>query len=457
MKESSIQKDILISNNNFSKREGDALKEINELSKITNENNSYNYIHDKILENPSNNTYCKNNYNSINLGGINNGKNLNRTNNEPLKYKKYNLYDISKELDNEEKTNFNNFYDINKINSLNNKNLLKINSYRDIHYNSDFHINLNNEIEKNKLKLENEKLIKENISIKKELSDALNQINSIKEKPFSLNPNNDELNNQLSFLQNKIAIYEISLEKTKNKYENQINYYIEQLANYNNLIAIINSFFRIISEKYIPNYNFNIQNNTSDIHTVPLIKNDFEEKFKIIEIYISNLNSELNKYKSKNTNFESSLLNQNLSEIKTETKDDQFKLNKNIEEIKDNDNSNYNNIKDSSFIKTNNAFSIGANIFENEIIAKKIRANSSTKAKTNIIKKEIKKSNSFMKNKKSKKEKNSKRKDSRNNENKNNKDIIKYSRKNYKTFKNSKDLPTRDKKRSKSKTKNKNK
>ena len=435
-----------MSNNNYSTTEEKDYKAITDLSKNNTEIDNYSYFINNNKEYPNNNSYNKNNnnLNSIN-SGINNDinvNNLNPVNNAPLKYKKYNIYEMRKEINNEEKNNFNNFYENNNIN--NNHNFSRFNSYRDIHYNNEFHSNLNNEIEKNRYKIENEKLVKENMALKNDLNEALNQINKIKEQPLILNPNNNDLKEQLSILQNKIAIYEISLEKTKNKYEKQINYYIQELSNYNNLISIINTFFENISKKYLAstNYNFNIKNNfVNPINANSLNENDFEGKFKKIEIYISNLNTELDKYKSRNINFDSSLINQNLTNEKMDIKED---------ELKDINNNN-------SFINKNNAFTNDNNvIFENEIIAKKVRSNSSTKTRTRLNKKEIKKNNSFVKNKKNIKEtkdKNSKRKDSKSKDKKSNLDIIKYSRKSHKTFKNSIDIPTKDKKRSKSKTK----
>ena len=450
-------------NNNYSPTEEKDTKIITNISRINNDNDSYNFFNN--IDYPINNNYNKGN--DINFTNISNDTSLNSNINAPLKYKKYNFHEIRKELNNKEKNDFNNFYENNNNNNTNNhnQNLLRFNSYRDIHYNSDFHSNINNEIEKNKLKLENEKLTKENMSIKKELNDALNTINRIKDQPLLLNNNNNnEFNKQLSILQNKISIYELSLEETKNKYETEINYYIQQLSNYTILISIVNSFFQNIFKNYMHNYNYslNIPNNLQkNTYATPLNRDEFEEKFKIIEKYIFNLNNELKNYKIKNKTFESSLLNPNLidnkDDININIKDDEFKLNNNNEE--DNQDNEWNN--NNSFIKTNDFFSKNNKlVFENEIIAKKLRSNSSTKAKCKYINKENKKNNSFAKNKKNKKGKNSKRKDSRNNLNKNNNiDIIKSSKKNNnnKTFKKSIDIPNKDKNRSKSKNKIKNK
>jgi hypothetical protein len=90
-------------------------------------------------------------------------------------------------------------------------------------------------------------------------------------------------------------------------------------------------------------------------------------------------------------------------------------------------------------------------MFENEIIAKKVRANSSTRGKIRVSKKDSKKNNSFAK----KKNRNgiNKKKDSRNKDNKNNLDIISYSKKSHKNYKKSVEIPKQERKRSKSKTK----
>ena len=420
-----------MSNTNYTITEDRESHPKNELSNVNNESNTYN-----ILKNYNNIFDKYNDFNSYN-NDINLNSNLNNVNNAPLKYKRYNLYEIRKELGDEEKNNFNDFYE--KNNNTNN-NLLRFNSQRNIHYNDEFHTNLNNEIEKNRLKLENEKLLKENISLKKELNNALN---NVKEQPLILN-NSNNTNEQLCALQNKISIYEISLEKTKNKYEQQINYYIEQISKYNNLINVINIFFQNISKKY--DLNLIIKEQNKD---VPLNTKYLEEKFKQIELYISNMNNELNSYRIKN--FDSSILNQNLNmnlmDRKTEVKE--IKENKNMEEIND---LNINMDNNNSYIKTNNAFNNNNIMFENEIIAKKVRANSSTRGKIRVSKKDTKKNNSFAKNKKNRNGIN-KKKDSKNKDNKNNLDIINYSKKSHKTFKKSVEIPKQERKRSKSKTK----
>ena len=235
-----------------------------------------------------------------------------------------------------------------------------------------------------------------------------------------------------------------SFEKTKNHYENQINYYIQQLSNYNNLISIVNSFFQNISKKYIPDYNFNIQNNFLDpTNYIPFNQNELEEKFKKIEDYIYNLNNEINIYKNQNKNFESSMPNNNLIDTK-------FELNDNYYLPREDNNIEENDLNNSSLIKNNNCFNNNV-IFENEIIAEKIRSNSSTRTRSRFNKKENDRQLTFHNNKRNKKEKS---KDSQNNKNKSSLDIKKYNKK-YNKIKNSNDISIKGKRKSKSKNKNK--
>jgi len=339
--------------------------------------------------------------------------------NTSLKYKKYNFNEVRKELNNEQNNNINNYI------SNNYRNLLKYNSFRNFQNNFSFHNNLNNELEKNKLKLENERLLKENMLIKKELYEALNQINKMKEQSLMIdntNIKNTELNEQLSLFNNQIAVNEISFERAKKLYEKQINSYIQQLSNYNTLITLVDSFFQSISKKYIPNYSFNLPNIIVDPNNfVPLSKNDFEAKFNKIEEYINNLNQELNCYRLQNKNDS----NEN-SNNKNKISINDFIVDKNDEEQKNLDDSN-----NSFYIKTNN-------IFENEIIAQKIRANSTKKVKGKLSKKKLNISKLNAKKEKSK--------NMRNNIKRSNLEALKNNKNFYKTFKSSSNLQIRSKK-----------
>ena len=376
--------------------------------------------------------------------------NLNNINSNytPLKYKNYNTNELKKESNNKQKNNNSRLYEISNTNYINNNNnILKFNSYRD----NNFHSNLNNELEKNKLKLENEKLIKENILIKNELKDALNQINKIKEQPLILNSNNirnnNDLKEQLSLLNNKITIYEVSLEKTKNLYEKQINYYVQQLTNYNILISIVTSFFENISKKYIPNYNFNLQNIYADKFNSniqndvnPLNKSDLEEKFQKIENYIYNLQQELNNYRIQGKCLDPPL-SYNQYNGKNENKNE-FNQNKNG---KENDVYNLEKNNNYSFIKTEN-------LFENEIIAKKIRSNSTSKIRRKYSSKKNGNNSCLNLSKKKRKDKS---KDSRSKLSKNNLDLdfAKCGHKNCKASKIPVNLTVKNKKKSNPKIK----
>ena len=336
-----------------------------------------------------------------------------------MKYKKYNFNEVSKELNNEQNDNITNYT------SNNYRNSLQYNSFRHFQNNNNFHNNLNSELEKNRLKIENERLLKENILIKKELNEALNQINKMKGQSLmvnNMNIKNSEFNEQLSLLNNQISVNEISLEKTKNIYEKQINSYIQQLSNYNTLLTLVDSFFQTISKKYIPNYSFNLPNIFVDPKNFePLNKNDFEEKFNKIEEYIYNLNQELNCYRLQNKNDS----NENTNNKKKISISD-FIVDKNDEDEKNLDDSN-----NSFYIKTNN-------IFENEIIAQKIRANSTKKIKGKWSKKKLDNINSNVKKGKSKNLRNSLKRS--------NLEAMKNNKNFYKTFKSSSNLQLRGKK-----------
>ena len=379
--------------------------------------------------------------------------NLNNINSNyiPLKYKNYNTNELKKESNNKQKNNISGLYENSNTNYINNNhNILRFNSYRD----NNFHSNLNNELEKNKLKLENEKLIKENILIKNELKDALNQINKIKEQPLILNSNNNrnnDLKEQLSLLNNKITIYEVSLEKTKNLYEKQINYYVQQMSNYNILISIVTSFFENISKKYIPNYNFNLQNfyvdkfNSNSQNDVnPLNKNDLEEKFQKIENYIYNIQQELNNYRLQGKRLDPPLTYNQYNEKNENKNKSEFNQNRNGEE-----NDVYN------FENSNNSFMKTENIFENEIIAKKIRSNSTSKIRRKYSTKNGNNSCLNLSKKKRKDKSKDKSKDSKSKLRKNNLDLdfAKCGHKNNKVSKIPVNLTIKNKKKSNPKIK----
>ena len=170
---------------------------------------------------------------------------------DELNLKKYNsLLEIKKDINEERKDNtYLNSRSINNILMNNPNNYLKFNSYTNYQNNELFHKNLNYELEKNKIRFQRD----DNFN-KQNLDDFLTKINQNGPKDNLDN----EFNDEIEILKNKISQYEVSLENTKVQYQKQINFYVQQLSNYNTLITIISNFFKNISKKFIPNYNFNI-------------------------------------------------------------------------------------------------------------------------------------------------------------------------------------------------------
>ena len=356
---------------------------------------------------------------------------------EEFDFKKYNtLLEVKKEL-NEERKNDTNFIDKNdnNIRTSNQSNFSKFNSYKNFQNNEIFHRNLNYELEKNKIKLQKENTFNENNYKQNYREDFLTKINPSSPKNNNIN---NEFIDEIEILKNKISQYETSLENTKVQYQKQINFYIQQLSNYNTLITIISNFFKNISKKFIPNYNFNIPNIIIEPNNfVPLNQNDIEEKFNKIEEYINNLNSELNEYKEREK--EHLTIDRNYDFDKNEI-DKYITQNNKIKETISN--TNYNNIYSGE-----NDF-----IFKNEILAKKVRSKSSSKPRLQLNKK-INSNKNLFKNKNYKNEtKLAKRNNSyREKERKNNLDIIQYASKNRKKSKATRNIPIKANKKSKSK------
>ena len=347
-------------------------------------------------------------------------------------FKKYNtLLEIKKEL-NEEAKNDNHFVGNNNL-IMDRDNIIKYNSYKGYQNSDLFHKNLNSNLEKNIIKLQRENIIN-NKGKQNDYDELLNRINPNISK-------NKETNDEIEILKNKISQYESSLENTRIEYQKQINFYIQQTSNYNALITIITNFFKIISTKYIPNYNFNIPNHTIEPNNfIQLNQKDFEEKFNKIIEYINDLHSELEEYKNK----DNLVINKNIDVDKNEL-DKFIQLNNNINDSfpRTNINNNY------------NYFSEGKDfIFKNEILSKKVRSKSSMKPKVHITKKLNDNKKNLFKNKDNK---NNKKLTKRNNsyrvaEKNNNLDIVQYTKKKKKTNKDFKNIPIKSNKKSKSKT-----
>ena len=243
--------------------------------------------------------------------------------------------------------------------------------------------NILNSPEYLKLQKENDSLIQENISLKQELAETINQLNKIKSTEININytNNNNDLRKQLIFLQEKLSIYENSLEKTKIQYEDQIKNYLSQISNCNNYLQIVYSFFNNIKERFFPNFDLgscNFQNNNLTINN----NNEFSLKFQEIEKLISNIFNELNYYKSNNQQLKNinkydinNDYNNIINNLNNNSNIDKINSIKNLEqrifmlekEFKQN------NIIDNNFIDKKNIE------FKNDIISQKTRPKSSTK------------------------------------------------------------------------------
>ena len=347
-------------------------------------------------------------------------------------FKKYNtLLEVKKEL-NEEAKNDNYFVGNNNL-IMNRDNIIKYNSYKGYQNNDLFHKNLNSDLEKNRVKLQRENIMN-NKEKQKDYDELLKQINPNISK-------NKETNNEIEILKNKISQYESSLENTRIEYQKQINFYIQQLSNYNTLFTIITNFFKTVQTKYIPNYKFNIPNNSIEPNSfIPLNTKDFEENFNKIIEYINDLYSELEEYKKK----DNLVMNKNIDVDKNEL-DKFIQLHNNINDSfpKTNTNNNYN------FFSEEKDF-----IFKNAILSKKVRSKSSMKPKVHLSKKLNDNKKNLFKNKDNK---NNKKLTKRNNsyrvsKNNNNLDIVQYTKKKKKTSKDFKNIPIKSNKKSKSKT-----
>ena len=347
-------------------------------------------------------------------------------------FKKYNtLLEVKKEL-NEEAKNDNYFVGNNNL-IMNRDNIIKYNSYKGYQNNDLFHKNLNSDLEKNRVKLQRENIMN-NKEKQKDYDELLKQINPNISK-------NKETNNEIEILKNKISQYESSLENTRIEYQKQINFYVQQLSNYNTLFTIITNFFKTVQTKYIPNYKFNIPNNSIEPNSfIPLNTKDFEENFNKIIEYINDLYSELEEYKKK----DNLVMNKNIDVDKNEL-DKFIQLHNNINDSfpKTNTNNNYN------FFSEEKDF-----IFKNAILSKKVRSKSSMKPKVHLSKKLNDNKKNLFKNKDNK---NNKKLTKRNNsyrvsKNNNNLDIVQYTKKKKKTSKDFKNIPIKSNKKSKSKT-----
>ena len=123
-----------------------------------------------------------------------------------------------------------------------------------------------------------------------------NEICNFKMEINKLVEENIYLKTQLIDIKSKISQYDNIMERTDLKYQEQINNYQKQLIKYNSYIHEIYIFFNNISNNYLPELNFSLQNNESVLMNFEL----FQNKLNLIEKYICELNKNLNNYKNNN-------------------------------------------------------------------------------------------------------------------------------------------------------------
>ena len=208
----------------------------------------------------------------------------------------------------------------------------------------------------------------------KALAQNNNEINN------KINPNNDinyykkEINTirqEIILLKSKISENELII----NDYKNTINVlkskHTEELNDLNNHINILNDyilliyqFFNDISKKYLPQLNFNYDSNQNQFKLIDI--NEFNNKLKVIDNYIFNLNNnQIHFKKSQNLNnnnkannfknFEK--INSNEEKIRMEKEDKKYDMIKNfnndfiIQKLKEDSNNLYD---DDDYLENNN-------------------------------------------------------------------------------------------------------
>ena len=311
-----------------------------------------NNIDPKIIISSKNNSNEYHNYNSILKEKVNN---LNSISKELLSNidsdKEFSTTTKSNNLnkknkDNKEKRET---IDINDIGKILGGNIEKDDNYYNDDYNNN-NYNLNNSSEMNnnlyqnnmtnsnmyiQLRNENEKLQKENISLKQELTNTINSLNEYKKKESNKENDNKQIEYKLHSLQSKLELYETSLENTKTQYEDQINKYQNQITKYEDIIKIVNSFFNNIENKF----SLNLNSNNNVMNGI-----NFEENIQKIEKYILGLNAEIKNYRLilENNSFNNPQ-NQNQNELGNNNINDFYLYNKNDINNINNINNNTNN------------------------------------------------------------------------------------------------------------------
>jgi predicted nucleic acid-binding Zn-ribbon protein len=338
-------------------------------TKLPDDNNNYsNYIKNKINNLNNLSKGIKHDYEDDNEYNNNNGKIKNDINNNHdigkiigRKSQKENLYSLSQ-------GNINNLNDFNdNINNINN----------DLMYNNNC-----NEIAQ--LRDEKEKLIQENISLKQELTQAINTLNQYKNESFQKENDEKQVTYKLLSLQNKLEIYETSLENTKSKYEQQINECQYEITNLKNIIQLFYAFFDTIEQNIL--INLNISKNNA------LTKKEIEENLSKLKDYIFNMNSQQQKigqninqlYHTTDNNlmnkYEQNLKYNNDNYQSNSNYDDYLDLYNNIKEV--NPNKDFKDLeqrvlmleKELKVKQNQNLKKSEKNIFQNDIIAEKVQS-----------------------------------------------------------------------------------
>ena len=113
-----------------------------------------------------------------------------------------------------------------------------------------------------------------------------------------LTEENISLKTQITDLKNKLNQYDNALERSKLLIEKEVNSYQKQILTLNNYIHEIYLFFNYLSINYIPSLNFSIQNDEFSLIDFDI----FQNKFKIIEKYIYEINENISTNNDFNNN-----------------------------------------------------------------------------------------------------------------------------------------------------------
>ena len=265
-----------------------------------------NNINPNIIISSKNNSNEYHNYNSILKEKVNNLNSISKellSNIDPDKASSTNTKNNNSNQKNKGNKEKRETIDINDIEKLLGGNFEKEENYCNDNYNNNnYNFNNSNEMNNNlyknnmnnsniyiQLKNENEKLQKENLYLKQELTNTINLLNEYKGKESNKENDNKQIEYKLHSLQGKLELYESSLENTKTQYEDQINKYQSQITKYEEILKILNSFFSNIDNKFSLNL---ISSNNNILNGI-----NYEENLQKVEKYIFNLNTEIKNYR----------------------------------------------------------------------------------------------------------------------------------------------------------------